>query len=328
MKILVFKIGMMGDIIMSTPFLRQLRKNYKNAEIEYLVGKSSANVLEENPNINRIIEFDESMFFKKRIIKWIKLTKDLRKKNYDKIFVLDKHWLPNIIAYFFGGKEIVGFYRKNNWFNLLDKKVFFGPIRHEILYFLDLLSVDCGKADYTDLKTELFFNEDIKYSCLPEDYIVIINSGGKNISEDSQLRMMPDGLFIDLVKKISKKNKVFLLGNRDDSNYYAGLNFLNENIQNRAGVSFKESLIIMKQARMIITTDCGAMHMAGAVNENLICVFGPTHPKRKLPFGENTKYIWQDENIYTSDYEVFRKNPPKNIFMKKIEAVDILKYLN
>ena len=37
-KILVFKIGALGDVLMTTPVLRNLRKTFPKAEITYLVG--------------------------------------------------------------------------------------------------------------------------------------------------------------------------------------------------------------------------------------------------------------------------------------------------
>lgn len=319
---------MLGDIIMSTPFLRQLRKNYGDSEIDYLVGEKSAKALEKNPNINNIIKFDENIFFKKKIIQWVKLTLDMRKNNYDKIYILDKHWLINIIAYFFRSRELIGFYRKNNFFNLLDKKVFFGPIRHEILYNLDLLDIDDGRVDFKDLKTEIFMDRDSSRKNINREYIAVINSGGKNISDQSSTRMMPNDLFIELVEKLAYNREVILLGSKDDFDYYDKLNFYNQNIKNYAGMNFEDSVKLMKYAKKIVTTDCGAMHMAGAVNDNLICVFGPTNPKRKLPIGKNIKYVWLDEDLYTSDYEVFRKIPPKNIFMKKIKTSHILKCLS
>lgn len=80
-KILIFKTGAIGDVIMTTPFLRQLRKNYPNAQIDYLIGNTTSQILENNPNINEIIRFDEKIFFQKKIFKWKKLINDIKKKN-------------------------------------------------------------------------------------------------------------------------------------------------------------------------------------------------------------------------------------------------------
>ena len=58
MRILFFKIGALGDTLMTTPLLRQLKRNFANVKIDYLIGKFSAQSLEGNKNIHNIIKFD------------------------------------------------------------------------------------------------------------------------------------------------------------------------------------------------------------------------------------------------------------------------------
>jgi len=41
MKILLFKLGAIGDTLMTTPLVRQLRKNFPSAVIDYYIGRSS-----------------------------------------------------------------------------------------------------------------------------------------------------------------------------------------------------------------------------------------------------------------------------------------------
>ena len=69
MKILLFKTGAIGDTLMTTPLVRQLRQSYPKARIDYLIGKSASQALLNNPNINNIIKFDEAIFFKKKPLK-------------------------------------------------------------------------------------------------------------------------------------------------------------------------------------------------------------------------------------------------------------------
>ncbi|ENN95565.1 glycosyl transferase family protein, partial [Methanocaldococcus villosus KIN24-T80] len=54
MKILLFKIGAIGDALMTTPLIRQLRKNFPNAQIDYLIGKHAHAVLEGNIYLNNL----------------------------------------------------------------------------------------------------------------------------------------------------------------------------------------------------------------------------------------------------------------------------------
>lgn len=55
-KILLFKIGAIGDVIMTTPFVRQLRTNLgHSAIIDYMVGHRSKPVILGNPHLSNII---------------------------------------------------------------------------------------------------------------------------------------------------------------------------------------------------------------------------------------------------------------------------------
>ena len=62
-----------------------------------------------------------------------------------------------------------------------------------------------------------------------------------------------------------------------------------------------QAVALLKNAAGVITTDCGVMHMAAAVNPRVVAVFGPTHPKRKCPPGARS--VWGDESRYSFAYE-------------------------
>ncbi len=160
-KILVFKIGALGDVIMTTPFLRQLRKNYPDSKIDYLIGRYASRSLEGNKSVDEIIEFDENIFYKKKIAGWIKLIKDIRERRYNMVFVLDKHRFFNITAKMSGIKERIGFDRNGEGV-FLTRKVRYGPIRHEVHYYLDLLKADGKIPDYKDIKTEINFKRELR----------------------------------------------------------------------------------------------------------------------------------------------------------------------
>ena len=54
-RILIFKTGAIGDILMTTPFLRLIRKQFPESKIDYFVGNWAKSVLEGNINLDNII---------------------------------------------------------------------------------------------------------------------------------------------------------------------------------------------------------------------------------------------------------------------------------
>ena len=127
MKFLIIRIGAIGDVIMTTPILKALKKKYPDSEITYIVGKWSMEVLENNPYIDWIHIINEEWFFKKQFGHLKTLMLDLRKQHFDYGIVLDKSWLFNLFLFLCRVKKRYGFSREHHFINklLLTKQVRF-----------------------------------------------------------------------------------------------------------------------------------------------------------------------------------------------------------
>src|SRR5258705_6290377 len=58
MRILIVKLGSIGDIVHTLPALAALRAGMPQAEISWVVERSSAEILRDNPILDRLIEVD------------------------------------------------------------------------------------------------------------------------------------------------------------------------------------------------------------------------------------------------------------------------------
>jgi ADP-heptose:LPS heptosyltransferase len=54
------------------------------------------------------------------------------------------------------------------------------------------------------------------------------------------------------------------------------------------------------------------MHIASAVNPNIISLFGPTNPARKAPLNKGAVALWKDQDIYEPEYEFRGTLPAKD----------------
>ncbi|MBL8993503.1 MAG: hypothetical protein JNM63_09200, partial [Spirochaetia bacterium] len=77
MKILVVKIGAMGDVLMATPLLREVRRRHPAAEVHFLVGAWSASVLKKNSHIDKLMVVPDRIFYGMRplglLLLWLRL---------------------------------------------------------------------------------------------------------------------------------------------------------------------------------------------------------------------------------------------------------------
>ncbi|MFW5659676.1 MAG: glycosyltransferase family 9 protein, partial [Bacteroidota bacterium] len=53
-KFLIIRFSSIGDIILTTPIIRSLRKAYPDAQIHFLTKAQYANLLAPNPHIDRL----------------------------------------------------------------------------------------------------------------------------------------------------------------------------------------------------------------------------------------------------------------------------------
>src|ERR1700741_110338 len=58
MRILIVKLGSIGDIVHTLPSLAAIRQALPNAEISWVVERRSAEILRDNPILDRLIEVD------------------------------------------------------------------------------------------------------------------------------------------------------------------------------------------------------------------------------------------------------------------------------
>lgn len=336
MKILLIKRGAMGDILMTTPLIRQLRNKFPDSVIDYCVAKPFLSTLQSNKYINNITSLEDKVFSSKGVIKYIKFIWSIRNK-YDYVFILGKNWQLNLLNRLFKGVTI-GYAREYISRALLNKYVIYNDVtRYHGLYYLDLLKAS-GLAfpDYNDLELDLLIsdidkkivNNKIKKLDLDLDkFVIVVNSGGNNGYESGNARMLPNSKVVELLKKLllNTPYSVVLLGGAVDKANYANyidqleddgvfLQLEKANIVNLAGeFTLAQSTYFISKAEHFYVTDCGAMHLGviAKMGHRMTCFFGPTSPLHVLPPDNTFNVIWNDKAIFDESY------PLKGKFVKQ-----------
>lgn len=307
-SVLLWKIGALGDILMTTPLVRQLRRALPAARIDYLVGNASRAVVEGNPHLDAVRTFDEFILLRPQVSRLGEILALLQ--GYDTVFVLDKHWIFGWLARLSGVPRRIGFRRRpvEGWPHT--HAASYGALRHEIDCYLDLADTAGLAVDRADRRPELPGHE--RFLLPDEPYTVAINSGGSNPGEASEVRKLPEPLFARLVEALQARGNVVFLGSPQEHAAYEPLARRYEG-QNLCGsTSLHQAWDVLARAQAVYTTDTGLMHMAGAVSRSVVAVFGPTHPLRKCPPG--ARWVWQDQLLYDPAYEVFGRLPRGRYF--------------
>jgi ADP-heptose:LPS heptosyltransferase len=320
-KVLLIKRGAIGDLLMCTPLVRQLSEF---AKVDFLAGKSAGIILKDNKYINKLITVDDKVLTLKGCLKNALILFKLRKQ-YDYVFVLDKHSYFSVISKILMTKNI-GFHRNDIAKYFLSRSVYYYDVnRYQANYYLDLLAVSgLGNTNDEDISLDLVVQDfDVKkidsflIARNIKNYVVIVNSGGNNAYEKSGIRMLPQGRILNLIKKELDNDgvTVFLVGgNVDKDNYVKYVEYIgSDRLINLAGeLDLSESACLISKAKHFYTTDCGVMHIgiAMAMQNKMTAFFGPTNPAHILP----SKFIqdiavWDDKDrsIYDKNYQLFGK---------------------
>lgn len=266
-KILIIRFSSIGDIILTTPVLRCLKKQLPETEIHYLTKKSFRSILESNPYISKIhtIEKDVS-----------EITSALKEENFDEIIDLHNN-LRTLQTKLLLRKRSSTFKKLNfrKWL-LVRFKINVMPKLHVVDRYLETVKHLGIKNDTLGLDYFIPAKDEVDLQTLPtahqKGYIGFV-IGAKHFT-----KQLPVEKAISICKKINQP--LVLLGGKEDRDRGERIaNAVGGSVYNACGVyNLNQSASLVKQATRIISHDTGLMHVAAAFKKDIISVWGNTVP--------------------------------------------------
>lgn len=135
-KILVIQNKRIGDVLISSVIANNIKKVFPQSEVTYFVYEYTAGVLENNPNIDRIIAVNEKEL--KSYTKLFQTISRIKKEEYNIIFDPYSKLQSRLICLFSGAEYRIGLKRAHKDLRL---PFYTHPISH-----LEHRSKNCGKA--------------------------------------------------------------------------------------------------------------------------------------------------------------------------------------
>jgi heptosyltransferase-2 len=286
-RILIIQTAFLGDVILATPVISELKRCYPEVQIDFLVKKGNEALLANNPKLNRVYTFDKKSGKLKSILE---LVKTFRKEKYDLVINLHRFGSSGLIAGLSKGKKRYGF--KKNPFSFLSTKTFdhiIGNGTHEVERNLSLIQeFGANKLVKPELfPSEVDFSEISKYKT--EEYYCIAPA---SVWFTKQL---PKHQWIKLIQQIDPGKKIYLLGGKEDFELCEEIKTESEgsNIENLAGqLTLLQSAGLMKDALRNYVNDSGPLHLASAVNAKVTVFFCSTVPDFGFgPLSDDAKII-------------------------------------
>jgi heptosyltransferase II len=300
MKILIIKIGALGDVVMSLSVLEWLRENNPHAEVTWVCSENYQSLLSQLGNIKSIITVNDKRLLKGNIIERAGELIKVWKKNFAKVFDIiliahtDKRY--RLLSLFTKTKELRWFGEK--------KRNRPCPNRYHADEYLSLLTNEESSAMLAaELPTFSLPLPNHLQALLEKKTskdIVIVPGGAKNTLSDVSLKRWPLENYVMLAEKfILNKYRIILTGDESDKWIIKAFEkFHKDDLINLVGkTTIIDLLSIYNVADVVVSHDTGSMHLAALSKTPIIALFGPTNPAQFAPRREKVSVLWGGENL-------------------------------
>jgi ADP-heptose:LPS heptosyltransferase len=273
-RFLIIQTAFLGDVILATPVVSELKRLYPDAAIDVLVRKGNEGILANHPAIRTVFTFNKKQGKRQEIRRLIGL---FRKERYDEVINLHRFGSSGLITWLSGGKKKIGFDKNPFSFCYTVKvKHEIGTGVHEVERNLQLIARHGAQT----------LVRPVVYPGAPEFDAVkeLVQEPFYCLAPASVwfTKQLPEDKWIILAQQLSKKGVVYFVGGPDDValcerlRIAAGL----PDASNLAGkLSLLASCALFSKARRCYVNDSGPMHMASAVNAPTTAFFCATVPR-------------------------------------------------
>jgi len=309
MKILVYRLGSLGDSIVAIPALKLIRSKFADATITIL---TNLPIEEKAAPIESVLKgtnlYDEIIYYphKLRSVNGLyKLHRQIRREGFNYLFYLaSRKSLAAVIRdYLFfklcNIKKLIGFpFNKKDRVPLREEN---GLYRHEIKRLLNDIRV-IGKIDLSDrsmldinisVEEANFAGELLSASKIASKFIVVspgTKQQAKDWGEDNWQKL------ITLLNNYASEFDIIFIGSKDEFERCEQLRAVYKGrCLNLCGkISPRISYAVIRKSLLFIGHDSGPMHLAAAANVNVIAIFSSHNlPGVWYPWGNGHKVFYR-----------------------------------
>lgn len=301
-KILVVRTDRIGDVILTLPLIYQIKKMLPHANVSMLVSQYAADLLKDYELIDEII-----------ILENIKnLKKFFERINYD--LVINAFPVFDISLAQWKAKIPYRIGTGYRWYSFL-YNVKIHEHRKECLLNEYQYNINLFKKLYDETGYDYEYSFKIKEEeknilkvklekfllSLDDEYIIVHpSSGGSSID-------VPKSVLAEFINRFVKENnvKIVITGREKESEFISQLNNKSKVIDLSGELNLRELLILINNSKLLIANSTGPIHIAGALNKNVIGFYPEQKPMNDVRWGplSANKIILRPDAVPEKIYE-------------------------
>ena len=268
-RFLVLRFSSIGDIVLTSPVVRSLKTQVKDAEVHFCTKRSYAEVISGSPYIDKAHYLDDDL---------PDLLERLRGERYDA--VVDLHHNLRTFRVKRALRTPGYSFPKTNFekWLMVNFSIDRLPRTHIVDRYFEAVSALGAVNDGKGLDFFLAPEDERIVDTLPEAFrhgFAAMVIGARHFT-----KQLPDGRLAAVCRQLKKP--VLLLGGPEDRDkgeaVRAAAGTATVMVNGCGEYSLKQSAALVKHAGVVITHDTGLMHIAAAFQKNIVSIWGNTIP--------------------------------------------------
>ena len=309
--ILIIRLDELGDVILTSPLLREVRKNAPHAYITLVVNKSNYDLVKTCPYVNKVLACNWKAVHYELLGKWGVRCKALAfRLKYVWSHFQDVIVIPRRGPDFYGAEFLGRLWTRHglivacrdsishrNGEQRRPRRLYFvnHAVEHEVAHNLRLIEFlgGCVRSESLEVwptRADNEFAEKFLRDNFTEERVLVVlhPSGGR-----SELKQWPIERFVELADNMVEKcgANILVIGGAEEE--WMNLRFRESASVKRAVGLFtlNQLAAIFSQTRVFVGGDSGIMHLAAAAGAPVVGIFGPTSEIRFRPLGGTSQVV-------------------------------------
>ena len=292
-RILIVRLGSLGDLVHTLPAVSALRRAHTSAEIDWLVDGPHREFLELVPVVSSLV-----VLRARGPAGWLEARRTMRARAYDVAIDFQGLVKSAVLAKMSGARRVIGFDRPG--------------LREPFASAFYTESVEVGEGSHVIQKnlrlaarlgaagSDLEFPIGAVQAPAVEAFVAadsapfaLINPGAAWPNK----RWPPDRLAA-IARRLRERHglaSVVLWGPGEQAAANAVVDAANGAARPAPPTGLRELIALARHARLILSGDTGPLHIASALGVPAVALFGPTNPARNGP--------WRSDDVSISRYD-------------------------
>lgn len=302
MKILIVGPSWVGDSVISQSLFKLIKTKPENPEIHVLAPQWTVNIYERMKEVSKtsILPFNHGDF---KIKERFELGRSLRNESYDQAIILPNSLKSSLVPFFAGIPMRTGWSGEVRYFLINDIRKLNKTSHPRMVDRFVSLAFKKGEGIQSNIPYPSLTIDKKNLDLLSSTHGFELDKSTICFCPGAEFgpsKRWPSDYYAEVVNEFILRDwQIMLLGSPNDIPIGEEIKKelqQNQNFFNLIGKTrLVDAIDILSMAKLVLSNDSGLMHIAAALEVNLVALFGPSSPEFTPPLSKKSVIIRKNE---------------------------------